>query len=77
MVNTPLDARVRYLRDQNENLTFEQTTFMIIVPYFNVFGSLQYLVTCTQLDLVFFVNHLVQFMVNLAPIHWDALIQIM
>jgi hypothetical protein len=76
-VNTPLDAKVWYFRDQNVNLTFEQTIFMIIVPYFNVFGSLQYLVTCTQLDLIFFVSHLVQFMVNLAPIHWDALKQIM
>jgi hypothetical protein len=50
---------------------------MVIVPYSNVIGNFQYLLTCTQLDLVFFINHLVQFMANLAPIHWDALRWIM
>jgi hypothetical protein len=53
-VNTPLEVKVWYSRDQSANLTFEQTILMVIIPYSNVLGSLQYLVTCTQLDLVFF-----------------------
>lgn len=76
-VSTPLEAGIHYSRAQGDNLTQAEVTAMDSVPYKQVLGTLQYLVSCTRWDLAFPVNHLSQFMFNPAPVHWLGVKQIL
>jgi len=69
-VSTPLEAGVHYSHTQSDQLTLEEIAAMSTVPYKHVLGTLQYLVTCTRWNIVYSINHLAQFMMNPAPLHW-------
>jgi hypothetical protein len=68
-VNVPLVAGTKYSCANIDDITPDEISFMKTVPYANTIGSLQYLVTMTQWDITFLVNHLAQFMSNPAPKH--------
>ena len=72
-VATPLEAGIRYSKTQANDLSSNDMQYMTTVPYSQILGCLQYLVTCTRLDLAYSVNHLAQFMSNPTLVHWIAL----
>jgi hypothetical protein len=70
---TTCKAGIKYSHTEAKNLTSDQASLVASVPYAQAFGSLQYLVTCTNSSLAFPINHLAQFMANHGPHHWNAL----
>jgi len=72
-VSTPLEAGIRYSKTQAKDLSPDDAQYMTTVPYSQILGCLQYLVTYTRHDLAYSVNHLAQFMATPAPVHWIAL----
>jgi hypothetical protein len=72
-IATPLEAGIRYSKTQANDLSPDDEQYMTTVPYSQILGCLQYLVTCTRSDLAYLVNHLAQFMSSPAPVHWLAL----
>jgi len=57
LVNIPIESGLKYSKDMMAN-TPNEIQIMKNVPYSSAIGSLQYLVTSTQLDLAYCVNHL-------------------
>ena len=58
----------------DNNLPKDKHTFMSKILYMNMVRSLQYIVDCTQPDIVFITSQLVKHLKSLSMLHYNALV---
>lgn len=51
----------------------KEIEYMSRIPYFNVIGSIMYMMVCARPDLAFTINNFSIYMSNPGPEHWKAL----
>ena len=61
----------------DNNLPEDEHTFMSKILYMNMVGSLQYIVDCTQPDIVFITSQLAKHLKSLSMLHYNALVYYM
>ena len=58
----------------DNNLPEDEYTFMSKILYMNMVGSLQYIVDCTQLNIVFITSQLVKHLKSPSMLYYNALV---
>ena len=58
----------------DNNLLENEYTFMSKILYINMVGSLQYIVDCTQPDIVFITSQLTNHLKSLSMLYYNALV---
>ena len=61
----------------DNNLPEDECTFMSKILYMNMVRSLQYIVNCTQPDIVFITSQLAKHLKSLSMLHYNALVHCM
>ena len=61
----------------DNNLLEDEHTFMSKILYMNMVGSLQYIVDCTQSDIVFITSQLVKHLKSPSMLYYNALVHYM
>ena len=58
----------------DDNLPEDECAFMSKILYMNMVRSLQYIVNCTQPNIVFIISQLVKHLKSLSMLHYNALV---
>ena len=71
----PIQPNMQLVTDNN--LPEDECVFMSKIPYMNMVESLQYIVDCTQPDIVFITSQLAKHLKSLSMLHYNALVHCM